>query len=746
MSGLPECRADFETRSAVDLRTCGTGPYFACPHFQPLGLSVGFSEEMVDWEWGQPCPPRFRAHVESGGLIRAWNASFERQCLDWLAEHCGWPRPAIEQYRCSAAEAAALGLPRSLEFAGVALQLDIRKDKRGEALIRKFSMPRRPRPGEDPAGVYFNEPHEFPEDYAAFIEYRQQDVRAEGAIAERLVGLSDAEWRVYALDQRINSRGIRIDRLSAEAALRLAEKTKLFLDREMKRVTGGRVGKCTELPKLLEWVQSHDVDMTSAGKADILDLLALSDLPDVVREALELRQESAKTSVTKLRAMLNRANADDRVRHAFIYHKASTGRFQSVGVNFANLPRPRKVYEDAHLDTAALFDAFRTESPEWLRAQYGPKLGRPLDLISDAIRGFLWSAPGHDLIQADYSSIEGCVIAWTSGENWKVQAMHEIFADPSLPDMYRRTAAGIMNTTTDVIHKKHPLRQSVGKVSELALGFGGGVPAFYSMSRNYNVDLDPLFDPVWETASEERREKASRRYENELKRKRSQTHEMSRNAWIACDLIKVGWRSTNPAIAAGWRLREEAIREAIRNPGTVTTALVFSYIVSNGFLWCRLPSGRCLAYAAPKLRDQVWAKIKLDDGSFSDAEVMDRELAEKMALAGKAEIQGPTSPSISALGLDKSGKRMQREHLHGGVFAENDTQAVARDVLVHGMFEAEAAGYPIIGHVYDEMFAEVPRGFGDVAEFERLICKHPEWATGLPLAASGWRGKRYRKD
>lgn len=737
-----ECRADFETRSDVNLKTAGQGPYFESPYFRPLGLTVEFPD-VVDWEWGDPCPPRLRQHIESGGLIRAWNASFERQCLDWLAEHCGWPRPAIEQYRCSAAEASALGLPRSLDAAGAALGVAVRKDKRGEALIRKFSIPRKPR-ADEPPGVYFNEPHEFLAEYAEFIAYRRQDVRAEAAIAERLVPLSDDEWQVYALDQRINSRGLRIDRRSAISALRLAEKTKTLLDREMKEITGGVVRKCSEPARLIEWVQAQGVDMSTAAKADILDLLALDDIPAHVRAALELRQQAAKTSVSKLQAMLNRANSDDRVRHSFIYHKASTGRWQSVGVNFNNLPRPRREFDDAHLDAQVLHEAFRTEDPEWLRTLYGPKLGRPLDLISDAVRSFILAAPGHELVQADYSGIEGCVIAWSSGEDWKVQAMHEIFADDTLPDMYRRTAAQIMNTTTDVITKKHHLRQSVGKVSELALGFGGGVPAFYSMSRNYNVDLEPLFEPVWGVASEERREKAVKRYETNLKQGKSATDVLSKPAWIACEIIKVGWRASNPAISAGWGLREVAIREAIRNPGTITRALKFAYIVRDGYLWARLPSGRCLAYAKPRLKDQVWAKLRVN-GELGEAEVIDRELAEKLALKGEAEIQGNTSPAITALGLDKSGKIMRREHLHGGVFAENDTQAVARDLLVNGLFKAEAAGYPIIGSTYDEMFAEMPIGMADLKSFEKLICELPPWAVGLPLQAGGWIGKRYRK-
>jgi len=153
-----------------------------------------------------------------------------------------------------------------------------------------------------------------------------------------------------------------------------------------------------------------------------------------------------------------------------------------------------------------------------------------------------------------------------------------------------------------------------------------------------------------------------------------------------------------------------------------------------------------MAYGSPKLRDQVWADVLLDDGTWSDAEVMDREAAEKGALKGRVRIKGATSPSISALGVNSMTKKWERSHLYGGLFAENDAMGMERDLLVNGMRKAERAGYPIIAHVYDEMIAEVPRGFGDLATFEKLICELPAWADGLPLQAGGWRGKRYRKE
>ncbi len=745
MSGL---EIDFETRSAVNLKKHGVYNYMASPTTAPLMASYQLANGPVQrWRPPAACPDAIRAHVEAGGVISAHNAGFER--LLWqmvLTPRYGWPVARTEQFRCTAATAAAMALPRDLAGLGEALDLPVKKDKEGAALIRFFCIPRRPKKDEDPNGIYFNEPREFPDKFERFHDYCDDDVNAEGGADRRMVPLSTDEQALYTLSETINDRGVRIDRRSALAALRLADKSKKLLDREMRTVTNGYVPACSQPGKLVEWVASQGVTMGSAAKAEIEELLELDDLPAHVRRAIEIRQEAAKTSVSKLQAMLDRAGADGRVRGSFMMNGASPGRWTSMGVNFANMPRPRREFDEAHLDRKALFEAFRSEDPDWLRFLYGDTLGRPLHLISDSVRGFIMAGPGKELVQADYSGIQGALAAWNAGEDWKVAALHDIIADPSLPDLYRRTAASIMNTTTDEITKKHPLRQSVGKVSELALSFGGGCAAFYSMSKGYGVKLDPLFAPVWATADDERREKALKRYESNLKRGKEKTDVLSREAWLACEIIKVGWRATNPAIAKGWHLREDAVREAIRNPGTVTSALKCTYLVKRGFLWVRLPSGRCMAYGSPKLRDQVWADVKLDDGSWSDAETMDRELAEKLALKGKVRIKGATSPSISALGVNSVTKKWERSHLYGGLFAENDAMGMERDLLVNGMRKAEAKGYPVVAHVYDEMIAEVPRGFGDLKMFEKLICELPPWADGLPLTAGGWIGKRYRKE
>lgn len=740
---------DFETRSPVDLKTCGAFVYFDDPDAKVLMAAYRIDDGPLKcWTYDQPPPLDLWEAIRAGATIKAWNAQFETLGFDMLARRHGWPQPRYDQYVDTAAAAAAMALPRALGDLGAALGLDVQKDKEGMRLIRKFSIPRKPK-GVEPPGLYWHEPEDHPEDFARFVEYCKRDVETEEAAAKRLMPLSDYEQQIWLLDQKINRRGIRIDRASAQAALRLAAKAKLQLDREMRLATAGYVPACSQPGKLVEWVEAQGATMTSAAKAEITDLLEADDLPANVRKALEIRQEAAKTSVAKLQAMLNRASADGRVRGTFMYAGAGTGRWVNTGVNFANLPRPRKLFETAkeegHLRIDALFQAIRTGEPDALREFYGDDLGRPLHLVSDAIRGFLWAAPGKDLVQADYSNIEGNVVAWLAGEDWKLEAIRELNADPSLPDMYRRTAAAILGLTTEIVTKKHWARQAVGKPAELGLSYGGGVMAFVTFAQGYGVKLEPLAPAILEQADAERLGRATKRYEACMKRKEHSTEVLSRDAWIACEVVKLGWRAANSAIAAYWGELENAAREAVQTPGVVVEAGKARFLVAKGFLWMQLPSGRCLAYGSPKLKDQVWAKRRID-GELVEAEVMDRDLAEALERKGEARIEGPTKSKVTALGVNSVTKKWERFGLYGGLLCENVTQATARDILVNGMLKAEAASYEIIAHVYDEIITEVPRGFGDVGEFERLICELPDWAAGLPLMAGGFRAKRYKKD
>jgi DNA polymerase len=745
---MSKLSVDFETRSAVDLRTRGAPLYFESDTTIALLLAYCIDGGPIQlWQRGEPEPIDLREAIIAGAAVHAHNAAFERRCFAIQARQLGWAEPRPEQFYCSMATAAALGLPRSLDKLGMTLNAAQQKDKEGAALIQFFCVPK----GATADGApIFNEPVDHPIKFKAFGLYCMQDVAAEMAISRRLITLSDFEHRVWLLDQTINERGVRLDRASAARALSLVEAEQADLDRQIKTVTNGDVARCSEVAKLTAWLQDNGAAIDGLAKDDVLQALKIEDLPHKAMQALDLRQQAAKSSTSKLKAMLKRVNADDRLRDMFNYHGAGPGRWTSSGgVNISNLPRPRPLYGDAHLNPYILFQAIRTGNPDVLRALYGAELGRPLDLVSDALRSFLWAAPGHDLIAVDYASIQGRLAMWFSREEWKLKAVRAIDADPkNEPDLYRRAAAAITGLSTDVITKKHPLRQSIGKVSELSLGFGAGVAGFESMARNYNVDLDALFEPVWGTASEETRERAVKRYEKCCKSKdRAKTDVLSREAWLSCEAVKLGWRTTNPAHVVAWSALENAARDAVIFKGDQFEAVPgVSYKCAHGYLFCRLPSGRCIAYPNPRTHEQVWARLQNEDGSWpGEAETVDLIKAQELERQGRARIDKPTISRITVLGVDSQTQKFVRSPIYGGLLMENICLGTERDILAAAMLRLEAAGYPVVMHTYDEAVAEVPDYFGSVEEMEAIMIERLDWFGDLPIAAEGFRAKRYRK-
>lgn len=682
---MRELNLDWETRSDVDLIKEGVYRYVESAFTDVILASYWFNDDGVirRWRRGEPCPQEIWERVESGGIINAHNAAFER--LIWWFIACvryGWPHPKLEQFRCTAVAAAALSLPRALGRLGDALDLKVKKDKRGAYLIKQLSVPR---------GWHDGKPiwNEDPKLLDEFHDYCDDDVRTETEAKSRIVPLSDYEQRVYVLNELINDRGLRIDVKSARAAVKIAEAAKIVLNKEITQVTGGYVTAVTQAAALKRWVEQQGIITDNLDKDTIDDLLHSDDLPDRVRRALELRAEGAKPSVEKIAAMLNRVSRDGRARGVYLHHGAGqTGRFSSRGVQAHNLPKTRKIFENENPRLDTLFRAIRTGDPRALTFLYGDELGRPLHLLSDAVRPFIWAAPGHDFIDADYSSIEGRMSAWFAGEEWKLEAFRA-FDRGDGPGMYELTAASIYDV--DVADVDRPKR-AVGKVGELSMGYQGGVGALSKMARQNKLKLHTVFGPVWESATKERREAAEKRFEERVKAHDEATIKLGRQGWLAAELIKVGWRGGHPNTVQAWHLLEEAATAAVKEPGSVHSAVGAKFRVVQGFLWMQLPSGRCLAYGSPRIGEVIapWADKTLP-------------LAKQERKIG-----------LTALGVDAQTDRWTRHSVYGGSLFNNLVQGSARDIMVHGMFAAEEAGYPIVLHTHDEMAAEVPHGFGSV--------------------------------
>jgi len=189
---------------------------------------------------------------------------------------------------------------------------------------------------------------------------------------------------------------------------------------------------------------------------------------------------------------------------------------------------------------------------------------------------------------------------------------------------------------------------------------------------------------------------------------------LSRDGWVAAEIIKLSWRQKNSMIASFWPAVEAAAIDAIAFPGQVTTCGKLAFRVAGSFLFMRLPSGRALAYPYPKLRD--------DETPW-----------------------GKSIKKIEFMGVDGITKRWGRQETYGGKLVENATQAVARDLLAHSMLKLNEAGWPIVLHVHDEIVTETTLDFGSTERLENIMSDKPAWATGLPVAAAGWSEGRYQK-
>jgi DNA polymerase len=438
-------------------------------------------------------------------------------------------------------------------------------------------------------------------------------------------------------------------------------------------------------------------------------------MPPPCRAALLLRQESAKASTKKLNAAKRATGSDGRMRGTLLYHGASTGRWSGKLLQPQNLPRPAMVK-----NILPVVELIRHGNAELIRFLYG----NVLTPLSDCLRGLIVAAPGHELLSFDYSNIEARLTAWFAGDTDKLARFAEIDANPDMPDMYRVAAAGIYNVHPDDIPKADPRRQ-VGKVAELALGFGGGVSALLQMAANYHIDMAAALPPLLDTATAERVDQVTERWEQTLKRKNDKG--IPRDAWLAAELAKRAWRDANPKIVEAWHLADGAAWEAVGEPGRlVGNEIPLRFLRKNGFLWMQLPSGRPLAYGDPRVRDV--------EVPWSDKTV--------------AKPARETKRAVTVMSTERPKGGMPgfiRYPLYPGLEIQHAVQATARDLLAAGMLRVDQAGYRLVLSVHDEALAEERTGARDIDEFVTLMCALPGWARGLPVVGDAWRGPRYHK-
>lgn len=697
---------DTETYSEADLSSVGGYKYAEHPSTEVMLLGWAIDDGPVhvwDVTTGDPMPGDLRAAIDDPAvLVGAHNSTFDRVVMR-DAMGIGIP---IERWRDTMVKAYTAGLPGSLEQLCIALGMGETeaKIKDGKRLVNKFC---KPRPKNHKTRRLTRETS--PEDWARFVAYCRQDIEAMRR-ADQMIpdwNYRGSELELWHLDQKINDRGLPIDLEAVDAATNLVNKEIKKLNAELYTLTGHWVSAASQVEKLLHWLRETQDCYLDNLQADVVaSALNRKDLPDRARRALEIRQQVSKTNTSKYNKLKVATCADGRLRGTLQFYGAfRTGRWAGRLFQPQNLARP----EIKGIDVG--MQAIISETVDLLYDE------PPMSVARSCIRAAIKAPTGRKLTPSDLSNIEGRMLAWLAGEDWKLQAFRDYDAGTG-PDLYKLAYARSFATRVEDVGDDE---RQIGKVQELALGFQGSAGAFASMAKAYNMDLDALYEAVWAVALDAHKDKADWTYS-------VQRPSMKREHALAGYALAYAWRDAHLATVAFWKNCEEAALKAVSNPGRTfrVRSVLFSVQRFGDFSWLlvKLPSKRrFLCYFRPEV-NEVTLRQRTENG----------------------EIRERTKMQLSYMGIDQHTRRWTRMPTYGGKIVENITQAAARDVLVASVPEVEARGYEIIGSVHDETIPEVPdTDEFSAAEMARLMSRTPVWAQGLPLAAEGYESVRYQK-
>ena len=529
---------DIETYSDVSLPDCGVHRYTASPQFEILLFAYSINDEptkIIDLASGEEMPEEIMEMLIDDSVTKtAFNAAFERNCIN---RHFGLSlRP--EGWRCTAVQASMLSLPLSLEGVGGALNLDKKKMSEGKDLIRYFCMPCKPTKAN--GGRTRNLPSDAPEKWEHFKTYCIRDVDVEKQIRKKLskFPIPEKEQELYCMDQRINDRGIMVDRELISHAITCDLLYKEAATKKAYEISG--LENPNSVSQLKGWLNEKGIEVDSLAKAAVEELVENSQ--DEVSEMMKLRLAMSKTSVKKYEAMERSVCPDGRVHGLLQFYGANrTGRWAGRLVQIHNLPQnhmedlelARSLVKEGRYD---LIELFYDSTPE---------------VLSELIRTAFVARPGCRFIVSDFSAIEARVMGYLAGESWVMEEFR------GAGKIYEQTAAKMFHIPIEEITKGSPYRAR-GKVASLACQYGGAEGALVSMGALNFVK------------------------EEELK-----------------GLVQ-SWRNANPHIVNYWYEIDGAVKAAVKERKITTVGKVTVYYQS-GMLKITLPSGRVLSYVRPRM-------------------------------------------------------------------------------------------------------------------------------------------------
>ena len=534
---------DLETYSSADLNKTGVYRYAESPDFCILlfGYSVdGGDVKVVDIASGETVPEAILSALTDDTVEKwAFNSSFERVCL---SRFIGLPTSEYldpTSWKCSMVWSAYMGLPLSLEGSGAVLGLEKQKLSEGKDLIRFFCRPCKPT--EANGQRTRNLPTDAPDKWLTFKAYNKRDVETELAIQAKLAKfpVPDEVWDEYHIDQEINDRGISVDMTMVREAIAIDSQSRERLMALMREMT--ELDNPNSVQQMKQWLSDNGLETDTLGKKAVKELLKTAPAP--LGEVLSLRQQLAKSSVKKYQAMENAACADGRCRGMFQFYGANrTGRFAGRLVQLQNLPQN-------HLpDLEEARALVRSGDYDALDMLYDSVP----EVLSELIRTAFVPSSGNKFIVADFSAIEARVLSWFAGEDWRLKVFE------SGGDIYCASASQMFGVPVEKHGVNGHLRQK-GKISELALGYGGSVGALKAMGA---LDMGLTEDELHP--------------------------------------LVTAWRSANPNIVRFWLDVDRAVMRAVREHiNSEVRGIRFSW--QSGMLFITLPSGRKLTYIKPRI-------------------------------------------------------------------------------------------------------------------------------------------------
>lgn len=689
---------DFETCSEVDLRACGLAVYARHPSTKVLCLSARMGSWSMTWTLkpGEPLKPELIDLidlVQNGKAVHAWNATFEwviwNEVFQPFLARAGLvytSKLKLPQMRCTMALAAYCGYPQALDAACRALQLPagLAKDMAGHRLMMTMCRPR-----ANGNGWWHEHPTEGEAKLKSLTGYCAQDTIAEEAVLDRLPikELPGTEQVLWELTQIINERGMLLDTDLVQDMTHYAIGASAKCDNTIKLLTGGAVQKWTQLERIKNWLANVLPDVVDAK--DTLDKAALEELLDDLGEVMVDSDDPGNEDPNSIVTSMEWA-ARQVIRTRLVAAKTSVSKLNSM-------LRVADVTDNRARGLFRYYGASRTGrwAGSLIQVQNMPrsKIVSPdnsIMLMKAMIDSDMIARVEGEPIQTVLSScLRGCFVA-RPGHRFVVVDFSSIEA---------RVLAWLANATWKL--------RAFAEKKDLYITAAAQV---YSVAEDQVTpdqrqvgkvaELACGFQGGWRAFM-----KMAKLYG--VKNLREDT---------ADNIVQI-WRHANQEIVQLWHATEHMVRTVITTKGPAAAECFNAYALAR-----KLSSD--LELLMPSRRRGL---------RYPD-----------MQLGYDSERQ---RPQLSYMGINQYTRQWERIDTFGGKLVENMVQAMARDLLASAMLTMESNGINIVGHVHDEVIAEVP--IVDAEDTLNIMLaimrKTPAWCPGLPLDAAGKIVKRYGK-